>query len=116
MSEDAGAVVERFWTLLDAMRWQESGALLAPDVVFRFADSGRVLDSREAVVAFNAAYPGRSRCRVSRVVDDGAGTAAAEVEVVNDERGRFWCAGFYTVADGLVTTAVEYWGVEEPPA
>lgn len=51
------------------------------------------------------------------MVADAAGEhVAAEVEVDNDERGLFWCAGFYRVRDALIFDAVEYWVSQEPPA
>lgn len=129
-------VVGELWHLLDEMRWEQAGELLATDAEVRYPDSGRVLAGREEFVAFNAAYPGRSRCRVLRLVA-GAGQqtagqqtagrettgrettgqqVAAEVEVDNDRRGRFWCAGFYRVRDGLILGATEYWLSEPAPA
>ncbi len=106
--------MRRLWDHLDAMRWKEAGELLANDAVIRYPDSGRVFGNRADFVSFNASYPGRSRCTVRRII---AGTAArrghalvaAEVEVDNDERGRFWCAGFYRVDGGLIVDATEYW-------
>lgn len=129
-SRGAKAVGE-LWHLLDEMRWEQAGELLATDAEVRYPDSRRVLAGREEFVAFNAAYPGRSRCRVLRLVagaeqeSTGRETTgrettgqqvAAEVEVDNDRRGRFWCAGFYRVHDGLILGATEYWLSEPAPA
>ncbi|WP_143168159.1 hypothetical protein [Jatrophihabitans endophyticus] len=106
--ERAVGVVTRFWEALDAMAWDAAGAELRADIVVGLPDSGRVLTTREQVVAFNAGYPGRSRCAVRRTLGR-AGPVAAETEVVNDRLGRFRCAGFSEVDDGVIVAADECW-------
>ncbi len=118
LSTVAEQIVRDLWSHMDAMRWDDVGALLAEDAVIRFPDSGRVITNRADFVAFNAAYPGRSRCQLKRLVsaqatEDGVSLVVAEVQVDNDQSGRFWCAGFYQVTGGLVVGAVEYWMQEK---
>jgi len=101
------------WQAFDDTRWDDAVALLAPDVVITMPDSGRVLTGRTAVHDFNAGYPGRTRCTVLGIHAAPDGTVVARVEAVNDRLGRFWCIGFYTLADQLISHGLEYWVSDE---
>lgn len=106
------ALVHELWARLHDRRWDEAGALLATDAVVRYPDSGRVLTGPAEFADFNKDYPGTSACTVLRTLarpDGDAELVVAEVRVDNDQLGRFWCAGFYQVIDGVIVGADEYW-------
>jgi len=109
-------LVRELWAWLHVRRWAEAAALLSQDAVVRYPDSGRVLTGPTEFATFNGDYPGRSLVTVLRTLarPDGDGElVVAEVRVDNDQRGRFWCAGFYRTLDGRIAGADEYWVGEE---
>lgn len=115
---DAVDVVTALWDRVQARDWPGLGDLLAPDVVVEWPVSGELLRGRANVVAVNAEYPEGWSIRVLRVVADGP-DAASEVEVPMEGVGVFRVASFWTVEQGRVTWAREYWtspGADEAPA
>jgi ketosteroid isomerase-like protein len=106
------------WARMQARDWAGVGALLDPDVRVEWPVTGEVFRGRDAVVGVNAEYPEGWEIRVLRVLDGGDGTAVSEVAVPQDGV-EHRAVSFWTLRDGLVTGAVEYWSVaggETPPA
>lgn len=111
-------VVRELWERIGARDWAGLGELLAEDVVLEMPVSGERVRGRSHVVAVNAEYPDGWSIRVLRLVAQGP-EVVSEVEVPMAGVGVFRAASFWTVADGRVVRAREYWtalGADEPPA
>lgn len=109
--------VTALWDRMEARDWAGLGALLAEDVRVEWPHTGELFRGRATVVAVNAEYPEGWSIRVLRVVGD-ADTAVSEVAVPMDGVDHR-VVSFWTVRDGLVTAATEYWsvaGAEAAPA
>jgi ketosteroid isomerase-like protein len=104
---DAAQVVNSFWAALEERDWDQAAAFLAPDVVVEQPDSGRVFHGREAFMTFNRDYPGDWHLAVVRTVA-GGDDVAVEVSALNNGV-REACLGFYTVRDGQIRQAKEWW-------
>jgi ketosteroid isomerase-like protein len=115
---DPTSVVTDLWSRISARDWAGLGRLLADDVVLELPASGELVRGRANVVAVNAHYPDGWSIEVLRIV--GAGDqVVSEVEVPMLGVGVFRAASFWTVRDGVVVQAREYWtvlGADEAPA
>ena len=114
---DPAEVVRTFWARMQARDWAGLGALLAEDVLVEWPASGERFRGRANVVAVNAEYPEGWSIRDLRVV--GAGDTAVSEVAVPQGGVEHRVASFWTVRDGLVVAAVEYWtavGRDEAPA
>lgn len=116
MYDDTQALVQRYWTLMQANDWVQVGTLLADDFELRWPQSGERIRGRERYAQMNAAYPaaGRWRFRVERclVHDDQAVTVVA----VSDGQRHDHAISFFSVAAGRITHLVEYWPEPFAPA
>ncbi len=100
---------------MEARDWDGAAALVAPDVVVDYTHTGERFVG-DAVVEMNRAYPEGWTITVVDVVTRGD-RAAAQVRVDHGD-DVFWCAGFYTVADGRIASGTEHWvtaGSSQPP-
>lgn len=114
---DAGEVVREFWNRIDARDWPAVKALLADDVELVYPHTGERFRGPEAVVAINAEYPQGWSIDVRRIV--AVGDSAASEVAVPTEGTDYRAATFWTVRDGRITAATEYWteaGAATPPA
>jgi lactoylglutathione lyase len=110
--------VERLWERFEARDWDGARSELHDDFVGEWPATGERFVGPDAFVAMNRAYPDIGwHIEVARVVAAGD-LVAAEVRVPGAETVD-WCSGFYTLRDGKVWRAVEYWTATEqdpPPA
>lgn len=109
-------VVRAFFERMEARDWDGAGALLADDLVIDFTETGERFEGG-GFLAMNRAYPEGWTIRVVEALAVGD-RVAAQVEVTQPPE-VFWCAGFYSVRDGLITDGVEHWvtaGSADPPA
>lgn len=100
---------------MEARDWRGAERLLSPTAVIEFSATGERFVG-PAFVAMNAAYPEGWSIDVVETLSRGD-RVAAHVRVVHGE-DVFWCAGFYSVTDGAITSGVEHWvtaGAETPP-
>ena len=111
----AAEVVRGFFERMQARDWEGAGALLAADVSIDFTETGERFEG-EGFLAMNRAYPEGWTIRVVEVLAVGD-RVAAQVEVTQPPE-VFWCAGFYSVRDEVITDGVEHWvtaGSASPP-
>jgi ketosteroid isomerase-like protein len=101
-------VVTAVWDRIQARDWAGLGRLVADDAVVEWPVSSERIVGRDNYVAVNREYPEGWSIRVLRIVADGD-QVASEVEVPHAEFGVFRVASFWTVADGLIVHATEYW-------
>ncbi|SRR5712691_561811 len=105
---DAAGVVRELWTRTQARDWDGFGELVAQDAVIEWPVSSERIVGRANYVALNREYPEGWEIRILRVVGSGD-QAASEVEVLHASLGTFRAASFWTVVDGQITGATEYW-------
>jgi predicted kinase len=108
-------VIHRFFTAMQDREWAAAGSCLSPDITVRFSETNEVFRG-ENFLAFQQAYPDGWNLQIVEVIAT-ASRVAVQVTVDQDDT-RFWCAGFYTVADGLIVEGVEHWvteGATTPP-
>ncbi|ACQ81004.1 conserved hypothetical protein [Beutenbergia cavernae DSM 12333] len=101
-------VIERLWARMSARDWTGLGELIAEDVVVDWPSSAERIVGRANYVAVNAEYPEGWSIRVLGIVADGD-RVVSEVEVPMEGAETFRVASFWTVRDGVVTHATEYW-------
>jgi ketosteroid isomerase-like protein len=113
----AEEIVRSLWERFEARDWDGARELLAGAMVCRWPHSDERFEGADAFIAMNRAYPEGWRITI---VDVAAvpGGAASRIRVDQDHQ-VFHAASFFTVRDGLIAEAVEYWvgqGQEQPPA
>ena len=100
-------VVRQVWERIDARDWDGFAALLAEDVRLEYPHTGERFSGRRTLVAINAEYPDGWSIYVLRILADGD-TVVSEVSVPMDGvESR--AVTIWTVRDGLVAEAIEYW-------
>ncbi len=112
------SLVRAFWHRIQARDWAGVAELLAPEVVLDWPVSRERVVGAANVVAVNAEYPEGWEIRVLRVLGHGR-DVASEVEVTMPDAPASRSAAFWTVADGRITSGVEYWstvGADAAPA
>lgn len=80
-----------------------------------FTETGEHFDGA-SFIAMNEAYPEGWSIKVVETISTEA-RVAAQVRVDHGDN-VFWCAGFYTVIDGVIVTGTEHWvseRSEQPP-
>jgi ketosteroid isomerase-like protein len=109
-------LVRRFWERVEARDWEAARALLADDMVCRWPHSDERFEGADAVIGMNRAYP---EGWTITIVDVASLPGGAVSRIRVDQAGMvFHAASFFSVRDGLLSEAVEYWvtqGSEEPP-
>lgn len=101
------------WRCFEARDWDRARAELHEEFVCEWPATGERFVGADAFVAMNRAYPDVGwHVEVQRIVDAGD-EVAAEVRVPSDD-ALDWCSGFYTLRDGRIWRAVEYWTRREP--
>ena len=106
---DSSDVVSAFFERMQARDWRGAGLLLAPDVHIEYTGTGEHFDG-PAFLAMNKAYPEGWDLEVVEAIS-AADRVAAQVAVRHGEL-TYWCAGFYSVANGTIVRGVEHWVTE----
>jgi ketosteroid isomerase-like protein len=117
VSEASGEVVRRLWELFQERRWDDAALRLADDFVADWPHTGERMRGRDNDIELNRNYPEPWSIEVRRVV--ASGDEAALEAAVSHPGGISHAAGFYTVRDGKIARATEYWvdaRSQEPPA
>ncbi|OIV38251.1 hypothetical protein BIV57_06870 [Mangrovactinospora gilvigrisea] len=110
LEKNAAKVIDQLWARIAAHDWAKLGELLAPELVVEWPVSAERIEGPRNFVAVNSEYPEGWSIRVLRIVPAPDGeTVVSEVEVPHEELGDFRAVSFWTVRDGLVVAAREYW-------
>lgn len=109
MVEHPGAVVRSFFEAMEARDWSAAGERLSPSIRIDFTETGERFDGPN-FLAMNEAYPEGWAIEVIETVCQG-NRVAAQIKVSHEDV-VFWCGGFYSVADGVITSGVEHWLTE----
>jgi hypothetical protein len=117
MAGTAVSTVRSLWERIQARGWDGARELLADGMVCRWPHSNERFEGADNFIAMNRAYPEGWQITIVDVTEIPGG-AVSRIRV--DQSGtRFHAASFFTVRDGLIEEAIEYWvteGSEEPPA
>ncbi len=108
-------VVRSFFERMEERRWNAAEALVAPDAVIGFSETGERFRG-DHFVAMNRADPEGWTITVVEVLAT-RDRVAAQVRVELPPE-TFWCAGFSTVESGRIVEGPEHWVTEghaEPP-
>jgi len=101
--------VRRFWNLMAGNDFAAVGAVLAPDFVLEWPQSGERIRGPENFARMNqdCQAHGPWRFTINRLVG-GDGEAVSDVSVTDGvQHAR--ALSFFTVADGRITRLVEFW-------
>ena len=116
MPVTAAGTVRSLWERIQARDWEGARKLLADGMVCRWPHSDERFEGADNFIAMNRAYPEGWQITIVDVAEIPDG-AVSRIRV--DQSGtRFHAASFFTVRDGLIEEAIEYWvteGSEEPP-
>jgi len=110
-------VIEALWNRIQARDWAGVGELIAEDAVVDWPVTAERIVGRDNFVAVQREYPEGWTIDVVRIVAQGD-QVVSEVNVPHADLGMFSAASFWTVRDGQVVQAREYWvtpGSETPP-
>lgn len=114
---NAAEVVTRFWTAVDARDWDAVGATLADDVTYLVPQTRERVVGRDAVVRFNAEYPGDWNLSIATLVADDSQAATTITFVEPGEDDQTGLAFFTLDEDGRIATMTDWWPEPyEPPA
>lgn len=105
----AGEVVTRFWEAVDGRDWDTVGATLAEDVVYEVPQTRERVRGRDAVVRFNAEYPGDWHLSVTTLVADEHSAATAILFVSPGIPDATGLAFFTLDGDGRIATMSDWW-------
>ena len=112
---DAAEVVTRFWEGVDGRDWDAVGGTLAPDVVYEVPQTRERVRGREAVVRFNAEYPGEWNLSITTLVA-AADAAATTIRFVSPGVPDATGIAFFTLEGGLISRMEDWWPEPyEPP-
>jgi ketosteroid isomerase-like protein len=101
--------VGAFWRLMASNDFTAVAAVLAPDFVLEWPQSGERIRGARNFVQMNQEYPaeGPWRFTINRLVGD-EGNAVSDVSVTDGvQHAR--AISFFTVIDGRITRLVEFW-------
>lgn len=105
---DHRETVDTYWRAIDARDWPTLRGLLAPDVRYEVPQSSELVRGPEAVVRFNAEYPGAWRLSPLRIVADAQG-AASWIDFRLDGESMTGLTFFTFDKAGRVATAIDFW-------
>ena len=109
MSAKAAEVVTKFWELMMTNDFRSVGSLLSDDFVLDWPQANERIRGRDNFAAMNEEYPahGRWRFAINRLIGDEHG-AVSDVSVTDGvQRARV--ITFFTVENGRIVGAVEFW-------
>jgi ketosteroid isomerase-like protein len=98
--------VQRLWAALATGDWDRAAAEMHPHVIVEWPHTGQRFQNRDAFLAFHTAIPGQRSIEIVRIVTEGR-SVASETRISGDE--DWSVASFFSLLDGRVLHAVEYW-------
>ena len=115
-SSTAEAVVREFWRLMDTNDFHAVKAVLAPELVVEWPQSGERMRGPENFARMNAEYPttGHWRFSINRLVASGE-DVVTQVSLTDGVQSAE-PVSFFTVRAGKVVRLVEYWPEPFAPA
>ena len=106
-------LVQRFWALYQARRWQEAQALLRPEVQCHWWATRERFCGAAAVVHVNAVYPEGWSIRLLELNRLADGRVHSLVRVDHGE-SVFYANSFFVLESGRIAQLDEYWSDVQP--
>ncbi|WP_127997189.1 nuclear transport factor 2 family protein [Piscinibacter defluvii] len=115
-SSSAEAVVREFWHLMGTNDFHSVKAVLAPELVVEWPQSGERMRGPENFARMNAEYPtaGRWRFSINHLIASGE-EVVTQVSLTDGAQSAE-PVSFFTVRAGKVVRLVEYWPDPFAPA
>ncbi|MDE0046659.1 MAG: nuclear transport factor 2 family protein [bacterium] len=113
----ARELTAELWRLFDAGRFRDALPLFTEDFEAHWPNTRERIRGRENFIALNESYPGVSRCTVRRL-EDCAGGVVTVTEISTQVGGNqvaFFAVSFFSMRDGRIAAAEEYFGENGPP-
>jgi limonene-1,2-epoxide hydrolase len=112
----AEAVVREFWRLMNTNDFHAVKAVLAPELLVEWPQSGERIRGPENFALINAEYPatGRWRFSINRLVASGD-EVVTQVSLTDGSQSAE-PVSFFTVRAGRIVHMVEYWPEPFAPA
>ena len=101
-------VVREFWRLMASNDFRSVAAVLAPDFVLEWPQSGERIRSAERFARMNEEYVAHGPWRTIRRIVGDASEAVSDVEITDGvQHAR--AISFFSVGGGKIARLVEYW-------
>ena len=115
MSRTAGALARELWRLFDEARFADALPLLAPDFVCAWPQTGEVFRGAANFIAVQENYPGRWRCTVEHLVENGE--EAVTRTRVSDGTSHTFALSFFAAREERIRRLTEFWAdpYDPPP-
>ena len=106
---DAVDIAGEFWRLMATNDFRAVAAVLAPEFVLEWPQSGERIRGAERFARMNEEYPahGRWRFAINRLVGNER-EAVSDVSITDGVQTAR-AVSFFTVSEGRVTRLVEFW-------
>ena len=104
----ARELAAELWRLFDAGRFRDALPLLAEDFEALRPNTRERIRGRESFIALNESYPGVWRCTVRRIEECAGGVVT--VTEICDDRTALFAVSFFSMRDGRIVAAEEYFG------
>jgi ketosteroid isomerase-like protein len=112
----AESIVREFWRLMASNDFHSVQAVLSPQFILEWPQSGERIRGAQRFCQMNAEYPteGRWHFRINRLV--ASGDSVVTQVSLGDGVQSAEPISFFTVQGGLITRLVEYWPEPFTPA
>lgn len=109
MSDEAIAVVKKFWELMGSNDFRSVGQVLGDDYVLEWPQSNERIRGRDKFAAVNEEYPAHGvwQFTINKII--GHGDEVVTDVSVTDGVQSARAISFFTVAGGKVVRMVEFW-------
>lgn len=106
-------LVQRFWALYQARRWNEAQALLAPAAHCTWWTTGERFEGAPAIVQVNAIYPEGWTLHLLALHSLGPNRVHSLVRV-DHGAAQFYANSFFELTGVLIAAIDEYWSDVQP--
>jgi hypothetical protein len=114
IDEQAEKLARNLWRCFDERRFRDARPLLSDDFSAVWPNTRERIEGPWNFITLNEAYPGSWRCRVERVSPLPEGVVT--VTGISDGSMEVLAVSFFTIREGRITRAEEYFGdVIDPP-
>jgi len=113
---EAEKAAREFWRLMATNDFGSVAAVLAPEFVLDWPQSGERVRGAKNFAAVNSEYPANGPWKFEILRLFGGGTEAVSEVAVTDGAAKGRAISFFTVKDGRITKITEFWPEPYPAA
>lgn len=114
MDENA-RIVERFWKIFDAARYDDVAALLQLDCNVYWPNTRELFRGRQKLIDVNKRYPGRWHIEIVDIISKNELVVSVVRVYSKEKKQSFHATSFFKFKDGLIAEITEYWGENTNP-